>query len=229
MTEYMILRGTGEDLTENLPATFIRPLIRAGDTVTHVNYPATIGPLRPAGEAWASMDASRAAGKSALSQAVARTPNIPVLVGFSLGAYVVSDYLEDLAAGRIKGQTVAGAILIASPRAPRANGREGIARAHGPYPKVPVCQVRNWGDIICNTPTASPLMKLTPLVSIGTGGVDLGWALGELLRASALPTATDLELLRGYADPRIGAHDKAYLQDPQFRRSVGRWLAEHRF
>lgn len=230
MTEFIVLGGTGEKANAgNIPSTFLGPLLAAGDTLTHVDYPASIGPANPNPGTWgAGLSRSRRAGLVALAAAVGRTPNIPILVGYSLGAYVVSDYLEAMAAGRYPDQQVAGAILLASPRAPRVNGREGLARGHGRYPAgVPVCQVRNWRDLICNTPADSPLMKVTGLVDLATGGLADGfdlvaWVLGELLRAGRLPTVTDYELVMGYANGP--EHTTRYFTDPVFRAHVREWL-----
>lgn len=232
MTEYMILRGAGEALTDNLPAKFMAPLLKPGDTVTHIAYPASIGPVTPAGQPSMSMDASRKAGVDALADAIERTNAIPVPVGYSLGAYVVSDYLEALASGKYSGQRVAGAIQIASPRAPKVNYREGLARAHGRYPLgVSVCEVRNFWDIICNTPSTSPLMKMTGIVAILTGGVADGfdfmvWLLTEFLRLTSLPSESDLKLIRGYAAGT--AHASEYLSNPVFREHVAEWISSRR-
>lgn len=225
----MIVRGTGETYGHNLPRAFMAPLLRTGDVVTEADYPASIGPANAKPGTWAAgMTRSRRVGKTNLAEAIRRTENVPVLVGYSLGAYVVSDYLEAMAAGRYPDQQVAGAILLASPRAPRVNGREGLARGHGRYPAgVPVCQVRNWRDLICNTPVDSPLMKVTGLVDLATGGLAAGfdlvaWVLGELLRAGRLPTVTDYELVMGYANGP--EHTTRYFTDPVFRAHVREWL-----
>ena len=228
MTEFMIVRGTGETYGNNLPRNFLAPLLTAGDVVTEVDYPASIGPANAKPGTWASgMSRSRNVGKHNLAEAIRRTANIPVLVGYSLGAIVVSDLLEDLAKGLGSHLQVAGAVMLASPRAPRVNGREGLARAHGPYPAgLPVAEVRNWRDMICNTPSDSPLMKLTGLVDLLTGGPADGmdvpaWILGELLRVGRVPTLTDYELIMGYA--KGPEHTGRYFTDPVFRSYVRDW------
>ncbi|QLF84016.1 lysin B [Gordonia phage Upyo] len=232
MTQYMILRGAGEALNDNLPTRFLRPLLKHGDTVTQIDYPASIGPVTPAGGKMGSMDASRKAGKAALAAAVERTANIPVLVTYSLGGYAGADYLEALAVGEYPDHQIGGAIEIASPRARVANGREGLARAHRRYPDIPVCEVRNYWDIICNTPTNSPLMKMTGLVAIASGGVADGfnvmaWIMGEFLRQAALPSQSDIRLIQGYANGID--HAAAYLDNPVFRAHVSEWITAHRF
>lgn len=234
MTEYMIVRGTGESLNSNLPTAFMRPLLGPGDTLTQVDYPASIGPANPTPNTWGpSMEKSLNLGLEALVAAVRRTPNIPVLVGYSLGAYVISRFLENLAAGKYPDLQVAGAIQIASPRAPLVNGREGLARAHGRY-SVPVCDIRNYWDMICNTPSDSPLMKITGLVAIGTLGVPDGfdvwnWVSRELLRASAPPSLGDLRLVEGYLPGGNEDHTRPYLADPVFRRAAAQWMDRQGF
>lgn len=235
MTEYIIVVGTGERTgDENLPTAFLRPLLKPGDTLRYVEYPASIGPANPTPGTWgAGLTRSRTAGLGALAHAVAVTPNVPVLLGYSLGAYVVSDYLEALAAGRYPGHEVAGAIMLANPRAPRVNGREGLARGHGRFPSgVPVIEVRNYWDLICNTPSDSPLMKVTGLVAVATGGLMEGfdlaaWVLQELLRASRLPTMDDYRLVTGYANGP--EHTTRYLSEPMFRAAVRDWIRSHGF
>ncbi|UTN93328.1 lysin B [Gordonia phage Widow] len=233
MTEFMIVRGTGETYGHNLPRAFMAPLLRTGDVVTEVDYPASIGPANAKPGTWAAgMTRSRRVGKANLAEAIRRTENVPVLVGYSLGGFVVSDLLEDLAAGKFPELQVAGAIQIASPRAPRVNGREGLARAHGRYPAgLPVCEIRNWRDMICNTPSDSPLMKLTGLVDLLTGGPADGmdvpaWILGELLRIGRVPTLTDYELIMGYANGP--EHTGRYTSDPVFRARVRAWRESNR-
>lgn len=230
MTEYMILSGAGESRAKpTLPEEFIRPLLRPADVVTRIDYPASIGPVNPTpGTVGPGLSRSRKVGAEALAKAVARTNNIPVIVAYSLGAYAASDYLEQLAAGRYPDHEVAGAILLASPRASVLRGREGLARAHGKYPRnVPVSEIRNWWDLIASTPSDSPLMKVTGIVDLLTGGAadgfDVGkWIMTELLRVGRLPTVEDYQLVMGYATGP--EHTARYLSDPQYRAQAAQFL-----
>ncbi len=55
------------------------PLLTAGDVVTEVDYPASIGPANAKPGTWAAgMSRSRNVGKHNLAEAIRRTANIPV-------------------------------------------------------------------------------------------------------------------------------------------------------
>lgn len=212
MTEYMILVGAGERKDEtSLPYKLIQPNLKPGDTVRFINYPASIGPVNSAKNPWGvGMDQSLAAGERALQEAVRATPNVPVLVGYSLGAYVLSNYLENRYKNKRFDEEIKYAMLIASPRASNRYGREGIAGAHGNYGDVSYLEVSNWDDGISSTPTNSVLKKLPKLVSyITSGGREVNQIFWFLVEYNYPPTVQDYFLLTGYMNGT--QHLTAYL------------------
>lgn len=221
MTEYMILVGAGEKIDKSsVPYLLIKPYLRANDIVTFIKYPASIGPANPTPNPldWGvGLGQSLAEGQRALRSAILGTPHVPVLVGYSLGAYVVSNYLEDRAKNKRWNEEIDRAILIANPRAKLNNGRQGIAGAHGDFGGVKTYEITNWDDMIASTPTNSPLPKLKDFVDYVTGGMkDINLLFWTLSKNNYFPTLNDAYLLVGYANQEQHVH--AYFRSPYVQR-----------
>lgn len=86
-----------------------------------------------------------------------------ILMGYSLGAWVVSDLLETADKFKIPRQ-LRVAITVGNPRRASDTGASGIAGQHSPYPGyIDHVEVSNYWDIVSNTPERSPL-KLLPAI-----------------------------------------------------------------
>lgn len=177
MTEYMVLAGTGE--TQNLdcvPAKLLRQKygIRSWDKITIVHYENSIGPANQRGDKldWrVGLQQAISKGVMRLREAIRKTNSVPVLVGYSLGAYVVTEFLEGKSEGHFQYLQIRGAILIANPRAALNGQRQGIAGPHGKIPRG-VFEINNYNDMICRTPKGSFLTLVEPGVMLATGIAD---------------------------------------------------------
>ncbi|UAK38374.1 hypothetical protein K8O93_00815 [Gordonia bronchialis] len=227
--EIIFVAGAGEQLNSSMvPYRLTRPAHRRDDKLTILRYDNSIGPVNNTAPAdWATgLDHALRDGEAELAAHIRRTPYVPVLVGYSLGAYVISSFLERMALGAYRGLEVAEAVLIANPRAGEEVGRKGIAGAHGRFPAgLPVVGISNYHDIVCRTPVSSALRKLPGLVSATTadpqdwGSLDnwLAWLAGVFVENNVAPTVADIALARGYF---TGAHTSAYFDDLVLRNAV---------
>lgn len=179
------LRGTAEpyddptnmlvDITRRLnPDLFNEPV--------DVDYPASIGPANPQNNPrGVPLLVSVLDGKVNLAAHIRDTSNPNVIViGYSLGAMVVSAFLEDMAAGAhyLQGLQVSRVVLMSNPRrAPETpGGTYGIAGVHDDYPDgLPVVEVWNPADGITACPDGSPLRLVADGIANMSLAVGGGW------------------------------------------------------
>ncbi len=182
MIDVFTLRGTGEringpqlldDVTSRLDPNRFRCI--------PVDYPASVGAANPQRNPLGpSLKESLEVGKHALAQAIYLTPNRAGLIGYSLGAYVISEFLEDMQRGApyTYGCEIDFVALLANPRrAPSAEAPGyGIAGPHSTYPVRQVWDIANPRDGICCCPPLSPLRTLSDALDAFTFAVGGGWS-----------------------------------------------------
>ncbi|WP_261949452.1 PE-PPE domain-containing protein [Rhodococcus sp. T9N] len=78
----IVVDGTGR-----AGAALLAPEIQPGDTVTYIDYPATV--------LWPSYDQSVAAGSQALREELADAPDDTLVVAYSQGARIAGDVLTE--------------------------------------------------------------------------------------------------------------------------------------
>ena len=229
MNHWMFLCGTGEQANkEQLARRMMEPLIKQGDIVEYVQYPASIGifnPTRNPLDITQSSYQSRREGLKNLVAAIRRTGNVPVLVGYSLGAWVVSELLSSIARGLYPDLEVKLAITIGNPlRRPSVQGSAyGIAGSHEPY-TVEHAELWSMDDIISNCPPNSILRKLPVIAEVFTGMPDKDYSIdtwrmlaGDWMKVHwAFPTLRDLQLIQKYVDGT--GHVKDYLTAPYWEQ-----------
>lgn len=181
------------------------------DTFIYLKYPAAIGPMdltpNPIDFAHSALQ-SRRAGVKELAREIAETESIPILVGYSLGAWVLSDFLEEMAAGKHPWLEVKSAITIGSPRRRAERFGGGIAGNHGPYPRDVVhVELSNYNDIVSNTPVNSRLKFLPFVGDVLTTNQDAdtrrAWQLLAKMYVAGFGTTftlRDIDLLNRYRD-----------------------------
>lgn len=184
MIDVFTLRGTGEringpqlldDVTSRLDPNRFRCI--------PVDYPASVGAANPQRNPLGpSLKQSLEVGKHALAQAIYLTPNRAGLIGYSLGAYVISEFLEDMQRGApyTLGCEIDFVATVANPRRLRSwdGSTFGIAGAHGPWPAGPAYyEVANPHDGICCCPDGSPLRTLSDALDAFTFAVGGGWSI----------------------------------------------------
>lgn len=233
MIDVFTLRGTSErfngsqfldDVTRRLdPNRFQR---------TEIAYPASVGAanfeLNPFGP---SLNRSLTVGKYALADAVQRTPNRVGLLGYSLGAYVISSFLEDLYAGApyTRGCEIMFVATVANPRLAPGPGIPGygIAGAHRTWPSVRRFEAFNPNDCICCCPDRSPLRGISDALDAFSFAEAGGWSadLADRLRRGRWQLTAEwwrdpvgtyrayqeaARLMGGYL---TGEHNTTYLRD----------------
>jgi hypothetical protein len=128
-------------------------------------YPGSIGPANPSANPFGPAEQqSRDAGVAAIAAAVRACPARVVLGGYSLGAQVISDFLELKAAGQFDDCDIEGVFLLANPSRALDEGIDpdlpgwGINGEHKPWPRdIPVVTGANPADVITCCPPNSPL------------------------------------------------------------------------
>lgn len=166
--DIITIRGAGE--LGNSPNNMLANVVRRLDKqrfryVADLDYPASVGPVNPERNPFGpSLSRSLNVGKRNLADAIRHSPNRVGILGYSLGAYVVSDFLEDMAAGAeyTRGCELLFVGLVANPR--RAPGGNlpgyGIAGAHFAWPSIRAFDVAHAGDGIPCCPDKSPLRRV---------------------------------------------------------------------
>lgn len=236
MREIFFVSGTSEvskNVKDTLAYKLCLPWIKKDDRCVGIDYPASIGIANTTPNPTDVLQSAKQSRKLAvieLVRAIRATNEVPFLVGYSLGAWAVTDFLEAKARGEYKDCFIAGAILIANPRngAPSVFGH-GIAGKHAPFtPGLKVLELNNFRDGICCTPAKSALRIFPYLGEVFTFDVDEDTrkAYRDLIFAKwkqevALPTLHDVFLLQGYIDGK--AHTVEYFQD-SLRNHIGRVL-----
>lgn len=190
-------RGTGEQRgsRDNMLAAVTGKLDPAKYLIgPDIDFPASIGPVNPHTDVLGcSEQQSIDLGVSELVATIRATPNRVGLLGYSLGAEVVTRFLEAQARGDYSECEVAWAANIANPlRCPgdSIDGRSpgyGINGPHGPWPAgIPTWEVANPDDCITCCPADSPLRTLADAVSPFSFAELGGWtrALADRIRAN---------------------------------------------
>ncbi|WP_327139350.1 PE-PPE domain-containing protein [Nocardia sp. NBC_01327] len=150
--------------------------------VGDVSYPATVG---AAGAAWnicgASEDESVREGIINLANLIRSTPNTVGVLGYSLGALVVSGFLEAKARGEYADCEVAWVGTVANPARAQDSSIDpqpfgfGVAGQHGPWPAIPVWEAANPADVITSCPSDSPLRTFADGISAFSLADTGGW------------------------------------------------------
>ncbi|MFE2998649.1 PE-PPE domain-containing protein [Nocardia sp. NPDC059246] len=202
MITVLTLRGTGEPIAG--PANMLTNVTRLLDPAKYVigpdiPYPASLGPANPQQDPLGcSEQQSIAEGVDLLASAIRNSPDVVGLLGYSLGAEVVSAFLERKAAGEFGDCEVAWVGLLANPR--RAEGDSidpnpqgyGINGQHGPWPDgLQVWEAANPADAITSCPPDSPLRALADTVSAFSFAALGGWTadLADKLRQNRFQPA----------------------------------------
>jgi hypothetical protein len=203
-----------------------------------IAYPASVGPANSGGDVFGpSEEQSIAEGLPLLAEAIRATPNLVGLCGYSLGAELVSRFLEAKAVGEYADCELAWVALVANPnRAPGESiepvpAGSGINGAHGPWPaRTQVWTAANPNDGITCCPTGSPLRALAAGMSAFSFAQLGGWTLelahqlldGEWVRDQYTPDQLLRagQLMLGYI--LGGQHTTAYVQGGYIQR-----LADH--
>lgn len=164
MITWLTVCGTGERPGDQ--SNMLSIAASALPQADHVDivYPASIACFNPVGDiSGPSAAESRAQGVAALAAAIRATPHNTVISGYSLGALVVSDFLEAKARGQYADCEVAACVNIANPA--RAAGQSyglpsvgfGLDGQHGSWPAgIDVCEIANMNDAITSAPWDSP-------------------------------------------------------------------------
>jgi hypothetical protein len=233
-------RGTGEPLGS--PHNLLTAVTELLDPAKYqigpdVDYPASIGPINPQGGVdGCSEQQSIDRGLVALAAAIRKSPNPVGLLGYSLGAEVVTRFLEAQQRGDYPDCAVVWAANIANPLRRQGDSIDpgqvgfGINGQRGPWPDhVFTFEVANPADGITSCPADSPLRTLADAASafsfaaLGGWSLDLaarirrnrwqpdsfGWWLHPLRTWNLWSRAADL--MAGYLVG--GTHNTAYLDD----------------
>ncbi|PSR68616.1 PE-PPE domain-containing protein [Nocardia sp. MDA0666] len=186
MITVLTCRGTGEPLGS--PANMLAAVTRQLDPAIYeigpdIDYPAAIGPANPRhGVGGCSEQQSIDQGITALVRAIHATPNRVGLLGYSLGAEVVTRFLEAKARGEYADCELAWAANLANPLRMRGDSIDpnpvgfGINGQRRPWPdEFPTWEVANPADGITSCPPDSPLRTLADTVSAFSFADMGGW------------------------------------------------------
>lgn len=202
------VRGTGEQLNgeSNLLRAVTLRLERPKFPIfVDLPYPASIGIMNPNRNlAGVSMQQSLATGEMALAAEIRRTPNPVVLLGYSLGAMVVTRFLESQAGGEFDDCEVAFAANIANPLRRLGDSVDqagapgfGIAGQREPFTPWQLAryvEVANPRDGITCCPADSPLRTAADGLSNYSFAVGGGWSadlVDRILRRRWQPVGLD--------------------------------------
>lgn len=235
MIDIITCRGTGEAM--NSPDNLLTHVTAALNPARfrllgEVDYPACIGPANHAGDPLGISEAeSVTQGMASLAALIRATPNRVGLLGYSLGAELVSRFLAAKATGEYADCELALAGLVANPD--RAPGESidaapvgfGINGAHAPWPQdIPTFTAANPADGITSCPAGSPLRNLAVGMSAFSFAALGGWTMSlmeelqarEFAPPDLLHPVKDVELdvnaaalMRGYLID--GQHFRAYV------------------
>lgn len=134
-----------------------------GYEMAHVPYNNSIGPISQ-GDPWGDYRSNLADGEAKLAKAVRSAWDVPVVAGYSFGAYAVSNFMDRYATGYYRDLFVAGALTFGNPRRPGT----GIAGSHSMW-KVPYLDITAPDDVISNCPPGSALRRIPHFVEAVTG------------------------------------------------------------
>lgn len=170
MIDIISLRGTGEPL--NGPTNMLTVVTAALDPTRHhllgdCDYPASVGPDNPQGNpAGVSETTSVTVGLANLVAMIRAATNPVGVIGYSLGALVVTALREAQARGEYSDCEVAFTACMANPRRHAGDSIDpnpygfGIAGQRGPISDVPHFEAANPADAITSCNPDSPLRTL---------------------------------------------------------------------
>lgn len=197
MITVLTCRGTGEHL--GAPVNMLSFVTRRLDRTKYligpdVDYPASIGPANPQHRfEGCSEEQSVALGVEALAAEIRATPNRVGILGYSLGAIVVTRFLEAKARGGYPDCEVEWVANIANPLRREGDSIDpgavgfGINGQHGPWPDdIATLEVAHRADGITCCPADSPLRTLADTMSAFSFAALGGWGseLAERIRSN---------------------------------------------
>ncbi|MEC3955822.1 PE-PPE domain-containing protein [Nocardia sp. CDC153] len=184
MITVLTCRGTGEVL--GAPENLLNAVTGQLDPAIYeigpdIDYPASIGPANPQRSPFGCTERqSIDQGVTALVKAIHAAPNRVGILGYSLGAEVVTRFLEAKGRGEYPDCDIAWAAMIANPLRKQGDSIDpdpvgfGINGQHDSWPdEIPTWEVANPVDAITSCPPDSPLRTLADTVS-AFGFADLG-------------------------------------------------------
>ena len=203
MIDVITCRGTGEH--RNAPSNMLFNVTRSLDpgrfnVLGDLDYPASVGPANETGNPFGcSEDESIRIGVENLAGMIRATPNTVGLLGYSLGAEVVTAFREAQVRGELGDCEIAWSACVANPR--RAAGDSidpyssgfGINGQRAAFATGAVhLEVANPADAITSCPQDSPLRTMADQTSAFTFAALGGWTrdLGEkMLQRRFQPSA----------------------------------------
>ncbi|WP_019926274.1 PE-PPE domain-containing protein [Nocardia sp. BMG111209] len=184
-TDVITCRGTAEpaDGTSNLLSYVTADLDPvAYALIGDLPYPASVGPIGPDGNPLGpSEDESVREGVANLAQMIRSASNVVGLLGYSLGAEVITRFAEARSHGEYRDCEVAWTACVANPLRregdsmdpnPRGFGINGRVSFDPPYPHV---ECANPLDVITSCPADSPLRNLADATSAFSFAELGGW------------------------------------------------------
>lgn len=175
MIDVITCRGTGEpqgspnnilaQVTQQLDPRRFRVL---GDVV----YPASVGVANEGFRITAPSEAdSIRIGVTNLATMIRSTPNVVVVLGYSLGAELVTKFNEAQSAGMYPECEIAATACVANPQRKEGDSIDpapagyGINGEHAAFPDRPHFEAANPRDAITSCPPGSPLRGLADVMS----------------------------------------------------------------
>jgi hypothetical protein len=205
MITVLMARGTGEPVDG--PNNMLRLVTSRLDPAkfeigADCPYPASVGPANQTGNPLGpSEDESIRLGIPALAAMIRACPNKVGLLGYSLGAELVSKFLEAQASGEYADCELAFTACAANPVRAEGDSIEpnpvgyGINGPHGPFPAgVTHLEAANPADMITSCPEGSPLRTLADQVSAFSFAALGGWTqdlVQKLLKGRFQPSSVD--------------------------------------
>ncbi len=204
MIDIVMVRGQGEvqDAPTNMLAHTAARLDPAKFRVlADLDYPCSVGPFNAGGDpSGPSEQQSVAVAHAHLADLIRSTDNLVGIMGYSLGAEVVSKFLEAKGRGEYVDCELAFAACVANPL--RAEGDSidpvstgyGINGEHAPWPDIPTFEAANPADAITSCPANSPLRTLADGLAAFTFANIGGWTQDlaqKLLQRRFQPTSLD--------------------------------------
>lgn len=234
-TRLITVCGTGE--VPGSPTTMLSLVakeITAPVKRVDLQYPASIALANAAGNLrGVSETVSRRVGVNRLRAEVLRSPEPAILAGYSLGALVVSDFLEQATGNLMVLPEIAAVVNIANPARHRSQSYGlpsfgyGLDGEHGVWPDAPVFEIANPVDMITSAPDLSPWRQLA--IALRQTSLADPWrtatafldSLDDMHRLSLGENWTDPQWWRAYAEAPAwlrgylfdGQHTFAYGQD----------------
>lgn len=223
MTEIYYLGGAGDT---NFIPNLIRPVIGNRHRLINVPYAGGIGPISTVKDPWADIQKSLREGEFRISEAVRKTNDVPWLVGYSLGAYALSNFIDRWHQGAYLRLEIRGVITVGSPKRPGG----GIAGNHANWHKLRSLELTAPDDVISNTPPDSALRRIPYFVDavtgIGPGRADVVRFMSMIFNDLAVPfwclSNRDIELCWKYLDG--SGHVNDYFKDRVYRNRIASFL-----